>query len=53
MSQIYHAHLYGTRNHKYDWLQAYDALVNRLGKTSTPITVLFADSPEYRLTERV
>jgi len=26
MSQIYHAHLYGTRNHKYDWLQTHDAL---------------------------
>ena len=24
MTQIYHAHLYGTRNSKYDWLQSHD-----------------------------
>lgn len=26
MTQIYHAHLYGTRTSKYDWLQAHDVL---------------------------
>ncbi len=26
MTQIYHAHLYGTRDSKYDWLQAHDVL---------------------------
>jgi hypothetical protein len=26
MTQIYHAHLYGTRNSKYDWLQTHDVL---------------------------
>ncbi|NJK51584.1 MAG: helicase [Leptolyngbyaceae cyanobacterium SU_3_3] len=26
MTQIYHAHLYGSRSSKYDWLQAYDVL---------------------------
>ncbi len=24
MTQIYHAHLYGSRNSKYDWLQTHD-----------------------------
>lgn len=26
MTQIYHAHLYGTRKHKYDWLLSHDVL---------------------------
>lgn len=26
MTKIYHAHLYGTRNHKYDWLLSHDVL---------------------------
>jgi predicted helicase len=26
MTQIYHAHLYGTRDSKYDWLQSHDVL---------------------------
>jgi hypothetical protein len=26
MTQIYHAHLYGTRDSKYDWLQNHDVL---------------------------
>lgn len=26
MTQIYHAHLYGSRNSKYDWLQGHDVL---------------------------
>lgn len=26
MTQIYHAHLYGTRDSKYDWLQTHDVL---------------------------
>ena len=42
MSQIYHAHLYGTRNHKYDWLQDYDV-------QSTDWEKLQPQSPFYLL----
>ena len=48
MTNIYHAHLYGTRDHKYEWLQSHDVLSTEWQeiKPQTPFYLLIPQNTD-------